>query len=94
MGMQTDVMAKSLTTSGTVYGGRARLRGMVIVPGSGAGSVTFKDGAAAGTTMLTVPTIANGEPFNVIIPAEGVLFETDIYVALEGTGTAITVFYA
>lgn len=94
MGMQTDVMAKSLTTSDTVYGGRARVRGMVIVPGTGAGSVVLKDGGASGTTILTIPTIANGEPFNVVIPAEGVLFETDVYAALTGTATGVTVFYA
>ena len=94
MGMQTDVMAKSLTTSDTVYGGRARVRGMVIVPGTAAGSIVLKDGGASGTTILTIPTIANGEPFNVVIPAEGVLFETSVYAALTGTATGVTVFYA
>lgn len=94
MGMQTDVMAASLTTSDTAYASRARLRGAVIVPGSANGSVVFKDGGSSGTTIMTIPTIANGEPFNVLIPAQGVLFETNIYVALTGTNTATTVFYA
>ena len=94
MGMQTDVMAASLTTSDTAYNARARLRGAVIVPGSANGSVVFKDGGSSGTTIMTIPTIANGEPFNVLIPAQGVLFETNIYVALTGTNTATTVFYA
>jgi hypothetical protein len=91
MAMQTDVKAKSLALSGTVYGGRTRVRGMLIEPGSGAGSVVFKDGGTGGTTIMTINTLANKDPFPVIIPAEGVLFETDVYVAL--TDAKITVFY-
>jgi hypothetical protein len=92
MGMQTDVMAKSLTSSASVIGNRARVRGLVIVPGTGAGSVVLKDGGSSGTTIMTIPTIANGEPFNVFIPGEGVLFETDVYATLTDAG--VTVFYA
>jgi hypothetical protein len=91
MAMQTDVMAKSLTTTGSVYGARARVRGMVIVPGTGAGSVVLKDGGASGTTIMTIPTTALGEPFNVLIPADGVLFETSVYATLTDAG--VTVFY-
>jgi len=94
MGMQTDVMAKSVTTSSTVYDGRARLRGVVVIPGSANGSIEFKDGGASGTSIMLIPTIANGEPFNVLIPAEGVLFESNVYLALSGANTAATVFYA
>lgn len=92
MGMQTDVMAKSMAASGSVYGSRARVRGALIEPGTGAGSVVFKDGGSGGTALFTINTIANGEPFSVIIPAEGVLFETDIYTTL--TDAKVTVFYA
>jgi hypothetical protein len=91
MAMQTDVMAKSLAASGSVIGNRTRVRGLVIVPGTGAGSVVLKDGGASGTTILTIPTVANGEPFNVVIPGEGVLFETDAYATLTDAG--VTVFY-
>lgn len=91
--MQTDVLSVTVSTSSTAYSTRTRVRGMVIAPGSANGSVTFKDGGASGTTLMTFSTVANGEPFNVLIPANGVLFETDVYVALSGTGTAVTVFY-
>ncbi len=91
MGMQTDVKAKSLALSGTVFGGRTRVRGMIIEPGTGVGSVVFKDGGTGGTTVMTFNTLGGKDPFPVIIPAEGVLFETDVYVAL--TDTKITVFY-
>ncbi len=92
MTMQTDVKAKSLAASGAVTTFRARLRGMVIEPGTGAGSVIMKDGGSGGTTLMTINTVANGEPFNVLIPAEGVLFSTDIYAAL--TDAKVTVFHA
>ena len=92
MTMQTDVKAKSLAASGAVTTFRARLRGMVIEPGTGAGSVIMKDGGSGGTALMTINTVANGEPFNVLIPAEGVLFSTDIYAAL--TDAKVTVFHA
>lgn len=92
MGMQTDVMANSLAASGSVFGGRARVRGALVEPGASAGSVVFKDGGSSGTTLFTINTSANGESFSVVIPAEGVLFETDVYVAL--TNAKVTVFYA
>lgn len=92
MTMQTDVKAKSLAASGAVTTFRARLRGIIVEPGTGAGSVTFKDGGTGGTTVFAVNTIAGGEPFNCLIPAEGVLFSTDIYATL--VDTKITAFYA
>lgn len=92
MTMQTDVKAKSLAASGAVTTFRSRLRGIIVEPGTGAGSVTFKDGGTGGTTVFAVNTIAGGEPFNCLIPAEGVLFSTDIYATL--VDTKITAFYA
>ena len=92
MTMQTDVKAKSLAASGAVTTFRARLRGVIVEPGTGAGSVTFKNGGSGGTTVFSVNTVAGGEPFNCLIPAEGVLFETDLYTTL--VDTKVTVFYA
>lgn len=89
--MQTDVKAKSLAASDTVFGGRTRVRGMVIEPGASAGSVVLKDGGSGGTTIMTINTTAQGETFNMIIPAEGVLFQTDVYATL--TNAKVTVFY-
>ncbi len=91
--MQTDVSAASVSTSSTAVAARTRVRGLLVSPGSANGSVVLKDGGSSGTTLLTISTVANGEPFNVIIPANGVLFETDVYATLSGTGTAAVVFY-
>ena len=92
MTMQTDVKATSLAASGAVTSFRARLRSLVIEPGASAGSVIMKDGGASGTTVMTLNTTANGETFNILIPAEGVLFSTDIYATLSNT--KVTAFYA
>ena len=91
MGMQTDVMATSLAASGSVFGDRTRVRGALVEPGSSAGSVVFRDGGVGGTVMFTINTVANGEPFSVVIPANGVLFESSVYAAL--TNAKVTVFY-
>lgn len=91
MGMQTDVMATSLAASGSVFGNRTRVRGALVEPGASAGSVLFKDGGSGGVTIMTINTVANGEPFSVVIPANGVLFETDVYVTLSNAKA--TVFY-
>lgn len=89
--MQTDVKAKSLAASGSVFGERTRVKGLVVEPGTGAGSVVLKDGGSSGTTIMTINTTANGEPFNVLIPGEGVVFETSTYATL--TDAKVTVFY-
>ena len=91
MAMQTDVKAISLAASGTASASRTRVRGLLVEPSASAGSVVMKDGGSSGTTIFTVNTVANGEPFSVIIPAEGVLFATDVYVTL--TNAQVTVFY-
>lgn len=92
MGMQTDVKAISLAASGAVTSARTRVRGMIVEPNTSAGSVAIKDGGASGTTLFTINTTAAGTPFNVLIPAEGVLCMTSAYATL--TNAKVTVFYA
>ena len=92
MGMQTDVKAISLAASGAITDARVRVRSLVIEPGTSAGSFVLKDGGASGTTLFTINTTANGETFNVLIPAEGVLCLTSAYAVL--TNAKVTVFYA
>ena len=91
MTMQTDVKAISLAASGSVYGTRTRVKGLVITPGASAGSVVMKDGGASGTTIFTINTVANGQVESILIPGEGVLFYTDVYATLSNA--TITVFY-
>ncbi len=89
--MQTDVKAKSLAASGDVFAGRTRVKGLVITPGASAGSVALKDGGASGDTIFTINTVANGQVESILIPGEGVVFDTSVYATL--TNATVTVFY-
>jgi len=91
MAMQTDVNAKSLAASGSIFGDRTRVKGLTITPEASAGSVILKNGGSSGTTVMTIVTVANGETFNVLIPGEGVLFSTNVYATLSNA--SVTVFY-
>ena len=89
--MQTDIQVAQVDATGTAYGARTRVRGLLVSPGASAGSVVLKDGGSGGTSMMSIPTAANGEPFSVVIPADGVLFESNVYVAV--TNATALVFY-
>jgi hypothetical protein len=86
--MQTDVKAKSLAATGVVFEGRTRVRGLIIAAGASAGNVTLADG---GVNVFAIQTPANGLTFNALIPAEGVLFSTNVTTTL--LNTTVTVFY-
>ena len=89
--MQTDVKASTLANKGSI-GYATRLKGLVISYTAGTGSVVLKDGGSSGTTRFsfTAPATTNGA-INVIIPGEGIRFDTSIYGAI--TDATVTVFY-
>jgi hypothetical protein len=89
--MQTDVLAISLAASGTISAERTRVRSLVIEPSASAGSVVLRNGGASGTVLFTVNTVAGGETFNILIPAQGVLCTNGAYATLSNT--KVTVFY-
>ena len=93
MAMQTDVQAGSAPASAstTVYATRTRVRGLLISYAGGA-AVTIKDGGSGGTTRFSFTAPADSGCVNVIIPGEGILFNTDVYVTCPASTTAV-VFY-
>ena len=100
MSMQTDVLASAVrTTDGQLLDQagdtiiRARIKSIYIVPTATAGIVVFKDGGASGATRLTVNTVASAtQPTSMLMPGEGVLFSTNIYVDVTNIGF-VMVFY-
>ena len=90
--MQTDVKAASLSTSGTVYDGPTRVKGLVIhTNGDTAATITLQDGGAGGTTIFTLPA-PNGDTLtNILIPGEGIKFKSSVYASL--TSCEVVVFY-
>lgn len=101
MGMQTDVLAsKARTNDGQLVDqsdnnlGRVRVKSIYIVPTpSSEGSVVFKDGGSGGATKMTVniPNNATGGTY-LLMPGEGVLFSTNVYVDVTTIGS-VMVFY-
>ena len=100
MAMQTDVQASvpitadgQFTDQATNTLGRTRVKSIYIVPGGTAGSVVFKDGGASGTTRMTINTVASAtQPTYVLVPGQGVLFETNVYADVTNIGS-VTIFY-
>ena len=92
MAMQYDVKAGHAEASGTLVSGRNRLKGYQLLSGGTAGDIVFTDGGAGGTERLRLNISNNLAPISTLIPGEGILFTTDIYVTLP-TAAKITVFY-
>lgn len=100
MAMQTDVLASAVrTTDGLLQDqasndlGRVRVKSIYIVPAAGAGSVVFKDGGASGTVRMTVNTLASSTaPNYILLPGEGLVFQTNVYVDVTDIGS-VMVFY-
>ena len=97
MGFQYDVKAKTMTSTGETGIGqpRARIKGVYFVNGGSTGSVSFREGSSGGTELLKFDTPANTTGTGcmyVLIPNDGVLFESDPYLTLTNV-TSVTFFY-
>lgn len=98
---QTDVLASvPLTSSGqftnqaTANIPRCRVKAIYIVPSGTAGSVVLRDGGASGTTIATFNTVASAtQPTYMLMPGEGLLFNTNVYGTLTSVGS-VTLLYA
>ena len=90
--MQTDVKAVSLTASGTAFSGRTRVKGIVLSDTNVAGSLVLRDGGASGTIKFSLDTPTAAFVSNILIPGEGILFKTDVYVEISDL-SSIVVFY-
>jgi len=93
MAMQTDVKSNHLTSSGTIFNGRTRLKS-VSYRGNGAdGYVKFRDGGSSGPILCELD-VGTSDTFTiyVLVPGEGVLFQTSLYADLSNV-LAVTVFY-
>ena len=70
--MKSDVKAVRKTSTGSVFAGRTRLRGIILASdGGGAGQVTLRDGNAVDQFIVDVP---NGDVFAYNLAEDGILF--------------------
>jgi hypothetical protein len=95
--MQTDVKSAHLSVAGSYYVGRTRLKGFVVSPkASTAATFEIRNGSSSADVLYTMDIASLGTPntFYVLIPGEGVLASTGLYLTLSvGSVTGITVFY-
>jgi hypothetical protein len=92
---QTDVKSTHLNSSGSVFAGRARIKGVVLcATASTAGTLVLRDGGSGGANVLEldIPSNSNPNSFYMLIPGEGVLCATNIYASITGLAS-VTVFY-
>ena len=98
--MQTDVLASvPITASGQFTDqaptnlARCRVKSIYIVPTATAGSLVLRDGGSGGTVKATINTVASAsQPTYMLLPGEGLLFQTAVYGAVTNLGSA-TIFY-
>ena len=72
-------------TTGTVFAGRTRVRGMNGVAGSGPGRLYFKNSSATTGANKLILDVDSGEAVAPYIPDNGVLFPDGAYFAYDGT---------
>lgn len=91
MAMQTDVKAAHSEATGVVVTGRTRLKAYQAISGGTAGDIIFTDGNG-GPVLLQFNIATGTQPIGLLIPGEGILAETGIYVTLP-TAAKVTTFY-
>jgi hypothetical protein len=100
MGMQTDVLASKVATNAgdlldqnSLVIGRSRVKAIYIVPDSGAGTVTFRDGGVSGPVKIAVNTKASSTaPDYILMPGEGLLFQTSIYIVPSAVISTMVIY--
>jgi hypothetical protein len=77
--MKSDVKAVRVTGTGSVFGGRTRLRGLILASDTaGAGTITLQDGNSVTQFQGDCPA---GDVFAFNIPEDGILFEGGMTVS-------------
>ncbi len=100
MAMQTDVLASVPITADGQFTNQAannilrcRVRGIYVVPGASAGSLVLRDGGVSGPIKITVNTVASAtQPTYLLIPGQGLLFETNVYGDVTNLGSAMLIY--
>ena len=86
--MKSDVKAVRKTSTGAVFGGRTRLRGIILSSSGGAGAVTLQDGNSVTQFQADVP---NGDVFSYNLAEDGILFEGGMNVQAISNATVTVV---
>lgn len=82
--MKSDVKAVRATAAGAVFGGRTRLRGIILASSGTAGSVTLQDGNSVTQFQVDVPA---GDVFSYNLAEDGILFEGGMTISAISNAT-------
>ena len=84
--MKSDVKSVRMNTTGSVFAGRTRLRGIILASdGTGAGTVILQDGNSVTQFQVDVP---NGDVFAYNLAEDGILFEGGMTVSAISNAVA------
>ena len=84
--MKSDVKSVRMNTTGSVFAGRTRLRGIILASdGTGAGTVILQDGNSVTQFQVDVP---NGDVFAYNLAEDGILFEGVMTISTLTKATA------
>ena len=79
--MPASITAKTVTATGTLLGGRTRLKSFYVkTASSGSPAVVFKN-ASGGSTLLSM-VFHTSDDNQITIPDHGIIFETECHVTL------------
>lgn len=94
MSMQYDVSSAYVAATGVLVANRCRLKQLVFLPNGTAGSLVIYDNASAGSGNIIWQTkVGTGvQPFQLIVPGEGILATNGLYAVLTNI-TSVTVCY-
>ena len=79
---------KEGASTGTIFAGRTRIRGMYGVAGGGAGRVFIKNSSATTGPNRLIVDVDSGEDIDPYIPDNGILCENGAFFAYDGTAVA------
>ena len=84
--MKSDVKAVRKNSTGSVFGGRTRLRGIILgsTSSSAAGQVTLRDGNGVDQFIVDVPA---GDTFAYNLAEDGILFEGGMTISAISNAT-------
>jgi len=90
MGFTSDVKAVQVTGTGAVFGGRTRLRGIMMTNDgtSGTQSITLQDGNSVTQWIANCP---QGDVFAFNLPMDGILFVDGMTCSAIGADITATV---
>ena len=86
--MKSDVKAVRRTSAGTIFGGRTRLRGIILASTGSAGSVTLQDGNSVTQFQVDVPA---GDVFAYNLAEDGIVFDGGMTVSALSNATVTVI---